>query len=240
MNRYLLIALVTLFFSAGFGGEVVRAETTAQIGTYTSAVLSGTNVARFNRFYLTGVTIPAGTSLTVEFSGNQSNFSTWSAPVAMNDSLDISTLAEVQNSTQIKVRVTMTSTNSSSPSIQTMAVSYQQTPGATPTMTTLTPTIAPATNGSYKIRVTSPKNNVVSKTKNITLKGTYAPKNALVTVEIDGKKAGSAARNTKKQQWSYRTRALSNGTHTIVVTVGAGSKKAQTKLLVRVAVPKKK
>ncbi len=81
---------------------------------------------------------------------------------------------------------------------------------------------ASTTQSSNKVSISTPKNSTSTKTRALTVSGTYAPKTASVTLKVDGK-ALKVTRNTKTGTWTAKTGTLSFAQHTLVASVGSSS-----------------
>ncbi len=93
-------------------------------GMYISETLGETN-AYFLEFTTIDESKPEGTNLTFSFSGDESNYQTWSIPIITeNNKIDLTKIHEIENSSYIKVKIIFTPNNDNSPSLRGFSVSY--------------------------------------------------------------------------------------------------------------------
>lgn len=119
--KLLQISFFTLILSLICFSSIRAQENT---GTYISDALGETN-AYFLEFTTIDESKPEGTNLTFSFSGDESNYETWSLPaMTENSKIDLTKVYEIKNSSFIKVKIIFTPNNENSPSLRAFSVSY--------------------------------------------------------------------------------------------------------------------
>lgn len=114
---YLIICLISTF---GIFSYVLAANT----GNYTSAKIGEDKVSAFISFKVINQSIPSGTSITYQFAGSKDNFNSWSGTLTTNDTIDLSNISQLKSSNYLKVKINLSSDNSSLPSLEGFEVNY--------------------------------------------------------------------------------------------------------------------
>lgn len=102
-------------------------------GSYTSAAIGEVSASRFTTFSVIEQVEPAGTCITYSFAGSNDNYSSWSNAQATDSTIDLSTLTNLTNSKYIKVKINMSSSNDSFPSLKGFEVTYETISASTST-----------------------------------------------------------------------------------------------------------
>lgn len=127
------------------------AAAATRTGTYESAAIGDSKVVSFKHFLPLAQDRPAGTIVTYQFAGSKTNFTTWSPAQATTGKIDLNSVPELKDSRELKVRITMVSESSISPTLKGFSVNYL-TVGDTPVLTATTPAagVTVATNTPTK------------------------------------------------------------------------------------------
>ena len=107
---------------------IVPAKSFAAVnsGTWISAPIGHDQLTKFSKLEIVDQSQPAGTTVGYEFSGQQSDYHDWSNSQSLSSdgAIDLSNNPKINQSKYLRVRITLTSSSTESPSVTGFAISY--------------------------------------------------------------------------------------------------------------------